>query len=183
MEPAAECDRTSESGFALIEVAIAASLLIIGLVGMAYAFTIGAAVVSVAQQDTIARQKGRQALESILTGRNTANISFPQIDNVGTGSGIFVTGFQPLYNYGADGIIGTADDAASGMETVVEPGPDGILGTADDIVQSLTGYQREIVITDLTGTLKGLQVIIRYTAPTGLTRSVQVQSYVSPYIQ
>ena len=175
--------KTAESGFTLIEVAMAASLLIIGLVGMAYAFTMGAAVVSTAQDDTIARQKARQALESVLTGRNTANISFPQIDNVGTGSGIFLTGFQPLYNYGADGVIGTADDAASGMETIVEPGPDGILGTADDIVVPLTNYQRQIVITDLTGTLKGIQVIIQYTSNTNLTRTVTVQSYVSPYIQ
>jgi hypothetical protein len=183
MEPAPVQVKTGESGFSLMEVAIAALLLIVGLVGMAYAFTVGAAVVSTAQEDTIARQKLRQALESILTGRNTANISFNQIDNVGTGSGIFLVGYQPLYGYGADGIIGTADDAASGIETIVEPGPDGVLGTADDIVLPLTNYQRQIIITDLTGTLKGMQVKIQYVTPSGLKRTVQVQSYVSPYIQ
>jgi hypothetical protein len=175
--------RQSEGGFSLIEVAMAGMLLTAGMMGLAYAFTIGGGVVMTAQEDTIGRQKAREALESILTGRNTANIAFAQIDNVGTGSGIFLTGFQPLNQSGADGIIGTADDATEGMETITMPGPDGILGTADDIVTPLTNYQRQIVITDLTGTLKQMQVTIKYKTPAGISRSVVIQSYVSPYIQ
>ena len=173
----------SESGFTIIEVLVAGVLLTVGLMGLAYTFTMGFAVVLTAQQDTVARQKAREALESVLTGRNTQNITFDQIDNVGTGNGIFLTGFQPLYQSGADGIIGTADDVGEGMETITLPGPDGVLGTADDVVQPLGNYKRMIVITDLTGTLKQITVTIRYVTPPALTRSVVVTSYVSPYVQ
>ena len=172
----------SESGFTVLEVLIAGVLLCVGFLALAYNFTMGFAVVMTAQEDTIARQKAREALESVLTGRNTQNISFDQIDNVGTGNGIFLTGFQPLYQSGADGIIGTADDTAEGMETVTLPGPDGILGTADDVVQPLGNYQRKIEITSRSGTLKEIKITIQYTTPPGLTRSVVTVSYVSPYI-
>jgi len=178
----AEAPIRSDGGFTVIEVLLACLLITIGLLALAGAIETGFGVVMTAQEDTIARQKAREALESVLTGRNTANISFSQIDNVGTGNGIFLTGFQPLYQPGADGIIGTADDAAEGMETITLPGPDGILGTADDIVQPLENYQRKIEITDLSGTLKQIKVTIQYTTPSNLARSVVMVCYVSPYI-
>jgi hypothetical protein len=178
----AEAPTRSDGGFSLIEVLLACVLITIGLLALAAAIDMGFAMVMTAQEDTIAREKSREALESVLTGRNTANITFAQIDNVGTGSGIFLSGFQPLYQAGADGIIGTADDAAAGLETITLPGPDGILGTADDVVQPLGNYQRQIAITDLTATLKQITVTIQYTTPNNLTRSVVTVCYVSPYI-
>lgn len=171
-----------ESGFTLIEVLVAGLLLSVGLVALSHSFTVGFAMVIATQESTIAQQKAREVLESVLTGRNTQNITFDNIDNVGTGEGIFLTGFQPLYQSGNDGIIGTADDAAAGMETITLPGPDGVLGTSDDIVRPLASYKRKIEITTLTGTLKQIQVTIQYTTPPGLLRSVVVVSYVSPYI-
>jgi prepilin-type N-terminal cleavage/methylation domain-containing protein len=175
-----------ESGFTLIEVMIAGLLLSIGLVALAHGYTVGFAMVVKAQHDTLAYQKAREALESVLTGRNTKDMTFDQIDNVGTGQGIFLTGFQPLYRPGSDGVSGTADDAAAGLETITLPGPDGLLGTSDDVVQPLTNYQRKIEITDLnlTGTLllKQIKVTVQYTTSPKWTRSVVVVSYVSPYI-
>jgi len=180
--PSTQGRAQNDAGFTLVEVLVAGVLVTTGLLALASALSMGFAVVLTAQDDTIARQKAREALESVLTGRNTQNITFAQIDNVGTGSGIFVNGFQPLYRAGADGIIGTADDAAAGIETIILPGPDGILGTADDITQTLGNYQRSIVISDLTGTLKQITVTVQYTTPPNLTRSVIATSYVSPYI-
>ena len=172
----------SESGFTLIEVMVASVLLSIGLVVLAQSFTVGFAMVVRAQDNTMAQQKAREVLESVLTGRNTQNLTFDNIDNVGTGAGIFLTALQPLYQPGHDGIIGTADDADAGMETITLPGPDGVLGTSDDDVRPLTNYKRQIEITTLTDTLKQIKVTIQYTTLPGLTRSVVVMSYVSPYI-
>ncbi len=174
---------SSDAGFTLVEVMVAGLIMTIGLLAVAYGFMAGLATVGTAQEDTIARQKAREALESVLTGRNTQAISFSQIDNIATGSsGIFVNGWQPLYLAGVDGIIGTADDAAAGLDSITLPGPDGILGTADDVTVPLTNYQRQIVITDLSSTLKQVTVTVKYTTPAGLTRQVQVSTYVSSYI-
>jgi prepilin-type N-terminal cleavage/methylation domain-containing protein len=172
----------NKSGFTLIEVMVTSVLLSVGLMALAQSFTLGMVTVVAAERGAIAQQKAREALESVLTGRNTQNITFDQVDNVGTGPGIFLTGFQPLYKAGQDGIIGTADDAAAGLETITLPGTDGLLGTPDDVVQSLTSFQRKIEITSLTGILKQITVTVQYTALPGLTRSVVVVSYVSPYI-
>jgi hypothetical protein len=78
--------------------------------------------------------------------------------------------------------MGRAFSPAAGLETITLPGSDGLLGTPDDVVQSLTSFQRKIEITSLTGILKQITVTVQYTALPGLTRSVVVVSYVSPYI-
>src|ERR1700755_1591828 len=83
---------SNQDGFTLIEIMIAAVILTVGLVAMAFQFTSGLSTVQVAQQDSIARQAARETLESILSARNNATLQYASIDNVGTGSGIFVAG-------------------------------------------------------------------------------------------
>lgn len=139
-----------QTGFTLIEAMIASVILAVGLMTLAYCFMVGMGVVLMAQSDTIARQKARETIESVVTALETQNLSFDSICNVGSGAGcVFVTGFTLLYNAGSDGIFGTADDAAAGVQTIDLPGPDGVIGTSDDKFVPLNGYQRQIAITQL----------------------------------
>jgi len=170
----------NESGFTLVEVLIASVILIVGLVAVAYCFGLGLAVVSTAREDTIARQKAREAMESVFTGRNTSILTFDQICNISAGTNcIFVNGFTNLTTAGADGIVNTLDDGP--VEAVWTPGADGILGTTDDIQIALTNYQRQIQITTLTAILKQITITIKYTTPGGISRTVTLNAMMSPY--
>ncbi len=96
----------------------------------------------------IAREKAREAVESVHAARDTGRLSWGNINNVSNG-GIFVEGPQPLREEGVDGVINTADDAAAGLEQLRQPGPDGLLGTADDELRPLIDFTREISIAPL----------------------------------
>lgn len=181
----------NRAGFTLVEVMVAAMILSVGLLTLAYGYGQGMLSVVTAQQDTIARQKCRETLESVMTALNTNNLDFNSICNVSQGAGcIFVDGFTPVYYAGNDGIFGTADDpgpctapAQCGVQTIVMPGPDGILGTADDVTVSLSGtFLRKIDISPgpVTQT-KQVTVTIQYTTGRGQTRSVVMTTYASPY--
>jgi prepilin-type N-terminal cleavage/methylation domain-containing protein len=170
-----------ESGFTLVEVLVASVVMVVGLLSVAYGLALGMNVVATAQQDTIARQKAREAMEDVFTARDDAHITFAQVCNIGAGpSCIFVNGFTALTTPGPDGIVNTADDG--GVETVDTPGPDGILGTADDIQVPLTGFQRSIQVTQLSSILSQITVTIRYTTPQNLTRTVTLVALMSPYV-
>ena len=163
-----------QRGFTLIEVLVSIFVLMIGLVSLLGVFGIAIATTQTAQEDMIAKQLAQEAMESIYTARETANIQWVQIQNVGTGQvpdGIFVTGLQPIKQAGADGIFGTADDAAALPETLTLPGADGIVGTPDDVNQSLTNFQRSIAITAVISNgstvfdLRTITITIQYTTP------------------
>lgn len=142
-----------QRGFSLIEVMISAVILTIGIVAVIGGFGAAVGATQYAQYDLIARQKALQAMESVYTARNTQQITFAQVANIGSG-GIFTVGPTQMLNPGPDGLVNTADDtnyAASGPcpagpECVVLPGPDGILGTADDTALSLRAFTRQIQI-------------------------------------
>lgn len=139
-------ERRRQSGITLLEVLISMVVLTVGLVGVLGVLGIAVKATQASQENSVAKTVADQALESILTARETANISWSSIANT-TNGGIFLTNFQPVCNAGADGIYGTADDCASGEETLQLPGPDGIFGTADDVFLPLNNYQRQIVLT------------------------------------
>jgi len=142
--------RRRQSGFSLIEVMISMVVMTVGLVSLLGVFGLAMAATQSADQNAIAKQLANEALESILTARETASIPWASIQNTGAG-GIFLSGAQPIYCPGVDGIIDTADDAACGNQTLQQPGPDGIFGTADDVFLPLTNYQRTITIAEATG--------------------------------
>jgi hypothetical protein len=147
-------------------------VLTVGLVSLLGVFGLSMAATQTSQQDMIAKQLANEAMESIVTARNTSQLTWDQIQNMGTGNGIFMTGYQPIDLAGADGIVGTADDSAAGVQVLREPGPDGIYGTSDDVMLPLTGYQRQITIgqvLDVNGnlmpTLRSVNISIQYSTP------------------
>lgn len=185
----ADSSKQAEHGFTLIEVMVSMAVLTIGLVSLLAVFGLAMAATQTSQEDMIAKQLANEALESIITARNTAQLQWDQVQNVGNGSGIFVTGLQPINLPGADGIVGTGDDALAGAQTLTEPGPDGIYGTADDVQLPLSNYQRQVTISDvqdasgnLVTSLRGINVTIQYTTPRFATAKTYVlSSYISQF--
>ncbi len=178
-----------DQGFTLIETLISMVVLTIGLVALLGVVGMAMTATQTSQEDMIAKKLAQETVESIYTARDTANITWSQILNVGT-TGIFVTGYQPVNQPGADGIIGTADDSAAGGQTLTLPGPDGIYGTNDDVVQPLTNFTRNITIATVpnpaTGApytnLRQLTVTIQYNTPQyRLPKQYVLTSYISQY--
>lgn len=179
--------RGRERGFTLIEVLIAALILTVGLVSLLAVFGVAAATTATSQQNMIAKQLADNALESIFTARNSNDLGWDEIQNFGTGGGIFLTGYQPIMQPGTDGIYGTTDDNSNGnvAEFLTLPGADGLVGTADDQRFSLTGFQRQIAIGAVTGTgaLRTITITIRYSPRPQFSvyKTYVLQSYISQY--
>ena len=165
-------------GFGLLEFLIAMAILLIGLTGVMALFAHAIVSLSYSEQNVIAKQKARETMESIFTARNTAQVTFDQINNV-SNSGVFLNGLQPLKVPGTDGVVGTSDDG--GVETMVLAGPDGIVGTSDDKTITLNTFQREIAITSLNNDLRQVAVTIKYHTAQGAAKKYQVVSYISRF--
>lgn len=176
----------SESGISLIEVLLASFILTVTL--LAVAMSMGAGIYSMffTQEQLIAKQKAREALESVFTSRSTQNVTWAQIRNEGD-AGIFLDDFQPIREMGGDGIANTEDDAEADMETLHFPGPDGELGTEDDEDRPLTNFERKITISDIMSDedtvdpdIRLITVVIRFNIR-GYWHSVTVSSYISRF--
>jgi hypothetical protein len=160
---------------------VAITLLTVGLLGVASA--IGYAMVASNHGRSITNTKllAVSILEQMETLRDTNNLTFGQIANVGqvSNAGAVKTfaGFQPGFqqvsiNPGPDGIFGTVDD-------LIDAGTDGQFGTSDDFINpnfALVGVTRQIQITSLSGTLKKVQVTIEYSVNGG-TKQLVASSY------
>lgn len=184
-----------QSGFGFIEVLVAMGVLTIALMGLLSAFAFAMQNTHASSQDLIAKQLASEAMESIFTARNTAQISWMQIQNVGAATvpdGIFLVGLQPINLPGADGMIGTADDAAAGPKRLVLPGPNGIVETppnalvasGDDVIQSLANFQRSITILPVAGTdaLRTITVTVQYSVPpANRAKTYVLTGYISQY--
>ena len=177
-----------QGGFTLMEVLVSMFVLTIGLLSLAAVFSMAMASTQTSQLDMTAKQMASEAMESIFTARQTTQLPWDSIQNQGVG-GIFVPGFQPIYNAGNDGMIGTADDAAAGLRTVILPGPDGVVGTSDDITMPLTNFQRKVDLTALTDSngnpvtdLRSLTITVQYNVPgTSLKKNYILTGYISQY--
>ena len=169
-------DRVSSAeGFSLLEVMIAMAILAAGLLSLAGVFVLGLKHLSGSSAALIAREKAREAVESVHTARDMRVVRWCQIYNVSSARGsncngqpaaVFRDGMQPLRNAGPDGLVNTADDV--GVEEAVSPGPDNILGNQDDVRTPLVNYRREIEITEIVTNgvanpnLRRLRVRIRF---------------------
>jgi prepilin-type N-terminal cleavage/methylation domain-containing protein len=188
--------RRIQQGFSLIEVMISMAILVIGLLSLLSVFGIAMAATQTSQENNTAKQLANEALEGILTARETANIGWIQINNTGSG-GIFLPGFNPIWNPGADGIIDTADDAASGFQTLELPGPNGIFANncnpptaGPDTCLPLTNFQRQIQILPVIppgggpaiATLRQVIITVQYTTPQlKFPKQYVLSTYISPY--
>ncbi len=182
-----------QQGFTLLEVLISMFVLTVGLVSMLGVFATAMAATQTAQQDMIAKQLAQQAMETIYTARETANITWDQIQNIGgAGSpGIFRTGLQPIKQVGTDGIMDTINDGSSAPQTMTLPGPDGIVQTAtgatapagDDVIMGLTNYQRSIAIANTpSADLRSITITIQYTTPRNrFPKNYVLSGFISQY--
>lgn len=175
--------RHGQQGFALLETLIAIVVLMIGLLAVLATFAMAIGNTNSVQLDSIARQKATEALESIFTARQTSQISFDKIQNVGNGGGIFVPGFATLTDPGPDGLDGTADDVPSAILRL--PGQSGVIVNASppDVLVNLRNFQRQIQITNIAGNPNVRQIIVtvRYPVPQGWMKSYQVQALISSF--
>ena len=180
----------NSEGFSTLEVLAAMFVLTIALTSLLALFSYAISTMTLNQDLLIAKQKSREALESIYTARNTRQITFDMIQNV-SDSGIFLDGYQPLKRPNpisgmGDGLIGTADDGA--IETLTLPGPDGVLGNGDDEVRVLDRFERQIQIdpilyadSTVNPDVRKVMVSIRYSNPVGGQGTYVVESYISRY--
>jgi len=179
-----------ESGFSLIETLIAMAILATGLLSMAGVFIMGLSQLAGSSASLIAREKAREAVESVHTARDIKTLAWCRIRNVGSptgctdgAGGAFVTGAQPLRTAGNDGLVNTADDGD--IEVAVGPGPDGVLGSTDDVETPMVNYTRQIEIADIpmvNGTpnpnLRRVTVTIGFRVGQSL-RSYSLTTYIS----
>jgi prepilin-type N-terminal cleavage/methylation domain-containing protein len=175
---------TSERGFSLIETMIAMAILATALLSLAAVFALGLRHLTGSTPGLIAREKAREAVESVHTARDTRLISWAQINNTANG-GVFLAGAQPMYKAGIDGLVNTADDDDTAeLESMLQPGADGQLGTADDIKTKLVTYTRQIEISNIiengqpNPTLRQLKVTVRYQLGSDMKQYV-LTTYIS----
>jgi hypothetical protein len=162
---------------------VATTLLTIGLLGVASA--IGYAMVASNHGRSVTNTKllAVSILEQMETLRDTNNLTFGQIANVGQvndqGAVKIFAGFQPGFqqvsiNPGPDGIFGTVDD-------LTDAGLDGQFGTGDDFINpnfALVGVTRQIQVSSLSATLKKIQVTVQYSVNGG-TKQILATSYLN----
>jgi hypothetical protein len=148
-------------GSSLVEAVVAMTVLMIGALGLSQVFVLGMLHASTSQANLVAREKAREAVESVHTARDTRTITWAEIRNIGAG-GVFLDGPQPLWIAGDDGLVNTADDDDDDRLQTIGPGPDNRIGTDDDVVAA--DFTREILIEDVPGSplLRQLTVIITF---------------------
>ena len=174
--------RSGQQGFALLETLIAIVVLMIGLLAVLATFALAVGNTTSVQYDSVARQKAAEAMESIFTARQTSQLSFDRIQNVGSGTGIFIAGFNPMTDPGPDGLDGTGDDVPA--TPIRLPGRSGtITNSAADVLVDLGNFSRQIQIANVAGNpnIRQITVTVRYPVPQGWYRSYQVQALISSY--
>lgn len=184
--PATARVRARQMGFGLIEAMIAAIILIVGLAALGGLFAQSLTNLQFTREDLIAKQKAREALESVYSARNDATIGFAGIQNTNNG-GIFLTGFQPVFLAGPNGIVGTVGQSGV-LDRQVLPGPDGIIGTADDVILPLNNFRRQILIQPLfdangnvSPDIRQISVTVQVTSVQRGTRNYTVTGYISRF--
>jgi len=173
-----------EAGFTLIETVIAILILTIGLIGTAAAITYALQFGAVSRNVSSAKSVIVATIEEVEALRNARRLDFKQVANVGSVDNVgspnlfngFSTGFKPVsLSPGPDAVNGTDDDLR-------DPGADGNYGTPDDfdnqgLVRS--GYMRNITVTNLSDTLKRVEVRVRYLGSSGIIGEIAGVSYLN----
>lgn len=158
---------SDERGFSLLETIVAMFILTIGLLPLVGLFTMGVQRITSSTPMLMAREKAREAIESVHAARDTGEATWANIQNVSTG-GVFLDGEQAIKHPGNDGVVNTADDG------VVEV--------------PFSEFRREIDINPLNDEVTGqlnpalreVRVIVRYKVY-GSWRQYVMVTYVSSY--
>lgn len=159
-------DRQRERGFSLLETVIAMVILTIGLMGVASAIGYALMASNSGRGLTNAKLLVVSALEQMETLRDSGQLNFAEISNSpapGSTFPGFPTTFLPVSTApGADFVYGTLDD----------PG-------ISDPTLAINGVTRQILITSLSPTLKRIQVTLRYSPGSGISRDLVGVSYLN----
>lgn len=164
-----ETEKKKQAGFSYIDLMISMLIFMVGVLGMTGALAANRMRSQIIEKQLVAKQLALSSLESILAAkelRPNEDISgWDTIGNVGSNPvtnvnrGVFETGFRPIrQSNGADGIVGTADDACESTTAAC--------GTNGSPV--MVGYARKIEISDITSTdysnirQRNVVVTIRY---------------------
>ena len=173
-----------QDGFSMIEAIVAIFLMTVALIGTAAALTFALEFGALSRNVTEAKTMIESTMEEIETLRNARRLDFKQVANAGsvdnTGSTYtfsgFTNGFQQVSDTtGPDGVTGTADD-------LVDAGPDGTYGTGDDFTNAdlaRRGYSRSIQISDVSTTIKKIEIRVRYFAAAGKTGEIRSVAYLN----
>lgn len=145
----------SQSGFSYLDVMVAITILMVGILGATAAIAMSVMRSQETDKKALAKQLAYSTLESIFTARDMrkprALEGWSQIGNVNTNPvngvymGVFLTGWTPVRrDPGLDGVIGTIDDSCAGSGNCTNY--DGSVNSSELI----KNYERKIEITDLT---------------------------------
>jgi prepilin-type N-terminal cleavage/methylation domain-containing protein len=156
-----------QRGFSLIEVLVAMFILTAGLLPLAALFATAVQRMTASTPQLLAREKAREAIESVHAARDTGEASWATIRNLADG-GVFLNGAQPIKAPGNDGLVNTSDDGATQI--------------------SASEFTREIDINALTfdGTatvnpnLREVRVVVRYQV-SGTWFTYVLTTYISSY--
>ena len=167
----------SERGFTLIEMLIATVVTAVGLLAMIGLFAQSLATMQYAQEDIVAKQKAREALEGVYAARDDTSLNFNQIDNFANG-GIFKDGMVPLMLNTTTGISGTTSDSNT---------PDYVMLDGRNV--NLTNFQRQILFTPVPAAggggndpnIKQVTVTVQVASPGRGPRTYVVTGYVSRF--
>jgi Tfp pilus assembly protein PilV len=93
---------TNQSGFSYVDVMVAITILLVGVLGLVAAITRGIAMTTVSQEMLGAKQLAAATMESIFTARelDSIDLGWNSIGNVGSSTvpnGIFPVDAQPIY--------------------------------------------------------------------------------------
>lgn len=158
----------NHAGFSYIDLLISMMIFMIGILAMTGALLSNRMRAQLIEKQLSAKQLALSSMESVMAAKElnpTEEISgWDTIGNVGSNyvnganRGVFETDFRPIrQSPGADGIIGTADDACTGT---------GACGTNSSPL--VTGFTRKIEISDISSTdyttirQRNVQITIRY---------------------
>ncbi len=168
----------------MIEAVVAIFIMTVGLIGTAAALGYAIHYGTISRNVTSAKSIIFAQIEEVETLRNSRRLDFKQIANVGgvdnTSTpaifGGFSTGFREMsLNPGPDGVNGTDDD-------LLDAGADGTYGTADDFSNPAlvrSGYTRQITVTNLSGSMKKIEIRVRYLGSGGAVGEIAGVCYLN----
>lgn len=145
----------NESGFTYIDVMIAITILLVGILGATAAIAASLMRSFETDKQALAKQIANSTLETIFTARDMRRPrsleGWAQIGNEGTNEidgvyrGVFRNGWTPIRrDPGLDGVFGTDDDACAGTAGCANF--DQTVNNSELVKE----FERKVVITDLT---------------------------------